>query len=450
MATIVDARPALVLEHSKWLRLLTLLLFYFAQGFPTGMFFYAVPAWMAASGATVAATAAVVSAAIMPWTLKFVNGFIIDRYTYLPMGRRRSWIITAQSVMIAALIGGAFLSPEYSDTFLISAIAFAANFGIAFQDVGIDSLAIDIMPDDERAKAAGIMFGAQAVGIATATALGGLLLERFGFTIGLIGASIIPLGILAYGIAIKEREGEKRLPWSDGQSHPANQAIQIDAWKPLLIGAFKAIFAPLSLVLMPVLFLKNVIPGGFEAFHPTLFTNQAGWAISDYTGLTSSAFLMSGIAMVLVGGLLIDKIGSRMGIWVSGAVSSALLIAMGSMPHMWTTDWFLIGFIVGMELFMLLWTVAAIPIFMKLCTPAVAATQFTIYMAMANFGRPAGAGMASWATAADNPQWIYFICAGCLVVAMLIVTFVTLPRGDVDPAVASELPSGDETPPRID
>ena len=34
----------------------------------------------------------------LPWTLKLVNGFIMDRYTFLAMGRRRIWIIGAQGV----------------------------------------------------------------------------------------------------------------------------------------------------------------------------------------------------------------------------------------------------------------------------------------------------------------------------------------------------------------
>ena len=32
----------------------------------------------------------------LPWTLKLVNGFIMDRYTFLAMGMRRVWIIGAR------------------------------------------------------------------------------------------------------------------------------------------------------------------------------------------------------------------------------------------------------------------------------------------------------------------------------------------------------------------
>ncbi|HAU21748.1 MAG TPA: hypothetical protein DCS24_03980 [Erythrobacter sp.] len=44
------ARPGLILTQSKMLRQLTVLLFYFTQGFPIGIFFYAVPACLSADG----------------------------------------------------------------------------------------------------------------------------------------------------------------------------------------------------------------------------------------------------------------------------------------------------------------------------------------------------------------------------------------------------------------
>ena len=59
---------------------------------------------MAANGASTGEIAGVVSIAALPWSLKFVNGFFIDRYTFLPMARRRTWIIGAQTVMVLLLL----------------------------------------------------------------------------------------------------------------------------------------------------------------------------------------------------------------------------------------------------------------------------------------------------------------------------------------------------------
>jgi len=66
--------------------------------------------WMAANGESTTSVAAVVGASTLPWTLKLINGFLIDRYTFLPMGRRRAWIIGAQGLIVLILLAGAALS----------------------------------------------------------------------------------------------------------------------------------------------------------------------------------------------------------------------------------------------------------------------------------------------------------------------------------------------------
>ena len=241
MATAPAEKSGLILTQSQPLRLLTLVLFYFTQGFPIGLFFYAIPTWMAANGASTAEIAGVVTLASMPWSLKFINGFLIDRYTFLPMGRRRAWIIGAQSLIVLILLAGALLAPAYNDILMLSVIGFCANAAVTFQDVGIDSLAVDIMPEDERAKAGGIMGGAQIVGIAATTAAGGYLLINYGIAVCLIVGAVVPGLVMLYGIIVREREGERRLPWTAGESHKRNKDIQVEAWWPLLKSAFSAI-----------------------------------------------------------------------------------------------------------------------------------------------------------------------------------------------------------------
>jgi PAT family beta-lactamase induction signal transducer AmpG len=293
---------SMILTQSKPLRLLTLFLFYFTQGFPVGLFFYAVPAWMAANGNSAGATASVVGMAALPWSLKLINGFIIDRYTFVPMGRRRSWIIGAQGLIVLVFLTAAALSPQHSDVLLLSAIAFTANLAINFQDVGIDSLAVDIMAENERAKAGGIMFGAQVLGISAATALGGSLLQGFGFSVAMAAAAVVPGAIMIYGMCIREREGERRLPWSAGVSHPHNLAVKPQAWLPLLRASFKAVFMPLSLILLTVLLLRAMPAGGHEAFHPILVVSTGGWTLSEYTNVMSMVQLVSGLIALTIGG----------------------------------------------------------------------------------------------------------------------------------------------------
>jgi MFS transporter, PAT family, beta-lactamase induction signal transducer AmpG len=165
---------AFTLSESRNLRLFFLFILHVAQGVPIGLFWFAIPAWMAASGAGAGDIAFVLGLTALPWSPKLVNGFTLDRYTFLPMGRRRVWLIGAQLVMIALFIAWALLRPGVADVLLLGAIGFAVNTATTFQDVAVDGLAVETMDEDERGRASGMMFGGQSIGMALSTALSGL------------------------------------------------------------------------------------------------------------------------------------------------------------------------------------------------------------------------------------------------------------------------------------
>lgn len=435
-------RPQMILEHSAKLRLLTVFLFYFTQGVPIGLFAYAIPAWLASNGASTAAVAGVLAATVLPWTLKFFVGFVMDRYTYLAMGRRRIWIITSQSTIVAILLLGAVFSPDASEIWLISAFGFLSNAGTAFQDVAIDSLAVDIMPEDERGKAAGIMFGAQTLGIAGCTFAASQLIAHYGVAAGYLVAAGVVGCVLVFGICVREREGEKRFPWSQGTAHPRNIALQIDAWKPLLIQSGKAMITPASLLAAFVILAHSALPGIAEAYHPSLATGTAGWAQTEYTNTISGAQLASGLFVMIIGGWSVSKIGAQRATLIGSVIAVCSLAGFGLLAGVWDNHTLLTVFFWEIEFIRVLLMVSIVPIAMRLCDPAVAATQFTIFMAAGNFGRPIGNAIAASADEVGNPQMMYFIVAGIFAVTCIILMTVRLRRTERIP-----LHSGQELAP---
>lgn len=447
----MSATGRLVLTQSKWLRLLTLFLFYLTQGAPLGVFIYAIPSWMAGNGASPADTAYVVGIVFLPWTLKLINGFLIDRYTFLAMGRRRAWIIGAQLLVTLSLLVGALLDPLPSDLVTLAAIGFVANVAVTFQDVGIDSLAVDIMEEEERARASSIMFGAQVLGIAATTAMVGYLLENFGFREALTVAALVPFLVAIFGILITEREGERKLPWSSGGAHPRNIEIQIDAWWPLLKNSFFALFAPLSLALLPVLFLRALPFGGAESFHPILAQQTAGWSISEYTGLISTAQFSAGVGALLIAWWIVDKLGAQRTLRIYVTIGLVAFLAMGLNQPLWTETYMLVAMFYLIEFLATFGAAALIPICMRMCNPAVAATQFTVYMAFSNFGRPLGASLSGFTAGAGNPTFLYFGMAAGWSVILVILLVVRFPKGnEVLHKVAEDLPQGEGIPARVD
>jgi PAT family beta-lactamase induction signal transducer AmpG len=453
MSALAGGQLMLILERSAKLRLLTVFLFYFTQGVPVGLFFYAIPAWLAANGASTTAVAGVVSASILPWTLKFFLGFIMDRYTYLPMGRRRIWIISAQSTIVVMLMIAAILSPGPKEIWLLSILGFLANSGTAFQDVSIDSLAVDIMPEDERAKAAGIMFGGQILGISATTFVAGQLIAIYGAVAGYLAAASVVTCVLIFGIVIRERDGEGRFPWSNGRPHPRNIAIQVEAWKPLLVNSAKSMLAPLSLIALVVFFVRSMPSGIAEAYHPGLATNIGGWAQTEYTNTISAAQFAVGIFALTLGGWSVAKIGAQRAALIICILVGLFALSFGLARDYWDNGSLLTAYIWQIEFLVVMGAVAFIPIAMRLCDPRVAATQFTLYMAASNVGRPLGNAVAAAFDELGSPQLMYFILAAVFAVLSLILWLVRFPTSapTVDEIVDSFHPIAAGQPvPKID
>ena len=439
-----DLRPSIPgrggftpLVQSPRLRLLTVFLFYIAQGIPLGLFYVAVPAYMAKSGATPAQIAAVVGMTSLPWTLKLVNGFIIDRYTYLPMGRRRIWILGAQSVIVLGCLLGLVLQPSGQDVFLLSMLAFGISLATTFQDVAIDSLAVDIMEEDEQGKAAGVMFGAQALGMAASGASCGFLIDIYGIGAGFAVCAVGLFVVLGYGMAQRERAGEKLLPWSDGVSHPRNIEVQIEAWLPLLKSSFKAILAPMSLMFVPFLLIRAIPVGGTEAFYPVVTRQLTGWSMSDYTSINSTATLGAAVFALTFGGWAVGRLGGKQTLTVVLPLMAALMLTIGLSKSLWSDGGFMTLAIWSQELIGITFAVATIPLAMRLCSPAVAATQFTIYMALSNFGRPMGASLSGATTGGASPELFFFIVAAVFSVGAAAIWFFR--PGALDAAVETEV-----------
>lgn len=417
----------MILSENKPLRLSMVLAFYFTQGVPTGLFLTAIPAWIAANGGTTADTGKIITFYMIPWTWKFITAVVMDRYTYLPMGRRRAWIIGAQSLLVAVFLGSAIIAPPVGEIGLLAALAFAAGLAASTQDVGIDGMSVDILHEDERAVAAGLMFGAASLGIAAASFVGGQLIASIGVSAAYYAAAATVATVLLLGLVVRERVGEKLLPFTSGQAHPRNLGIQVEAWWPLILDSLKALLTVVSILFLIVSMTSSIPFGIAETYHPILATQVGGWAQTDYTNMVSASGLAAGLFGMTVGGWAVSRIGEQRAMIILFALLALLAIGFGLMHGRWSDDALITGIIWGVEILGLMLIVASIPIAMRLCNPAVAATQFTIYMALSNYGRPIGATMVNQIQKVADIQYVYFALGGAAIVAILLLARVRFP-----------------------
>lgn len=439
----------LALSQSGRLRLLSVFILYVAQGVPIGLFWFAIPAWMAANGASAGDVAYVLGLTALPWSLKLVNGFLMDRYTFLAMGRRRAWLIGAQLVMIALFLACAMLAPGVEDIALLGAIGFAVNAATTFQDVAVDGLAVDIMEEEERARASGMMFGGQAIGMALSTALSGAAITAYGPSAAYLLSALFIGVVTMLVIAVRERPAERHLPWSKGAASPINLGIQADRWWPILKQTVTSIIRPASLIFLPIMLIQGTQYGFMTGATPLIATGSTGWGEAHTTAIVGTGHLVAGIAGMTIGGLLGDKLGAKwaailfLTCWVG--LNSAMFVAQ----PLWADSSFFTGFVIAWTSLATLITVATLPIAMRLSHRTVAATQFTLYMALNNFGISLGAMLLGFADRLGGIAPLFGLLILADIVAITILLTARFPTRQIEDSGDAGLPPAEGLMPAV-
>jgi len=388
LATRMMAMPAV--SESSRLRLGLIFILYIAQGVPLGLFYIAIPAWMAANGASAAAVGTVLGFTSLPWTLKFFNGFIMERYPYLPMGRRRAWLIGAQALMVFGLLALALLNPAVNDVALLSALSFFIMTATTFQDVAIDGMAVDLVPDLERPRANGLMFGGQALGMAGAGAAAGFGIGLIGLSgVAIVAAMFVTL-LIAFMAMCRERPGERLLPWSPGMTSKECSDAHLGAWWPVLKTTWTAMLGKSSLLAVAPIILIGVHAGTITGAMPLIAAGEGGWSQERISATSSSGSLLAGVLAVLLFGVIVSWLGARRTMITVYALIALSGVAMLFFRDSWAEGWPITAMILVSDPLNFCLAVCLGTIAMKLCTPAVAATQFTLYMATSNLGRTLG------------------------------------------------------------
>ncbi|HOY95320.1 MAG TPA: hypothetical protein PK509_06270, partial [Catalimonadaceae bacterium] len=93
------------LSENKSLRYATFVVLYFSQGIPEGITLFGIPAWLAMNGKSAAEIAGFSAVTLLPFSFKILLAPIMEKYVYLPMGRRRPWLLFGQLGILCSLVG---------------------------------------------------------------------------------------------------------------------------------------------------------------------------------------------------------------------------------------------------------------------------------------------------------------------------------------------------------
>ena len=412
------------LSENTFLRYFNFIALYVAQGIPEGMAFFGIPAWMAMNGKTPGEIGSFVAAVGLPWSFKIVVAPMMDRFTYLSMGRRRPWVLFGQLGLMASFIAMAFVPDPLNNLSLFMVAGFAVGFFGAFQDVATDGMAVDIIPIKQQARANGLMWGAKIIGTSVSLALGTWLLHKYGFSSAILMLSVAVCLIMMVPLFLRERPGEKLLPWTAGAASPETQKMQLTQWSVIFKSLYSVFSLRNSLLLALVSFLVMGACNYLDTLIP-IFTVQAlGWTNQDYSQFYSTASLTGGIGGMLIGGLLIDRFGKKRMLNIYFFLMVSLISSLAFMKMYWAHTWFISGFMIGYQVLYVFTSIGIFATAMECCWKKVSATQFTLYMTIGNLGRIVGAKLIGPVKSQLSWEYTLFLFAIIIATAWMIIQFL--------------------------
>ena len=381
----------LVLTEHRSLRFGAFCAFYFAQGVPLGLLSVAIPAWLAEQQASVGELALFTSVVSLPWAGKLIAGPFMDRFTFLPMGFRRPWVLFAQAGLTVSLVVLALTPFDVDAIAPLMVVGFVTNAFAATQDVAVDGMAIDVLPMNERGRANAFMAFGQVAGSSSFGALCGTLLPVIGLAMTASLCAITVAAIFLFVAVVRERPGERLLPWSSGE---AVARVEVAASRMIdnSLDLFRVLVLPMSLLLVAAAFAYFLRGGMVTPVYTAFAVQDLGMSGAEYSRLASGMGFAAAVIGVAIGPY-IDRFGARrflMGALVTGAVCHLVagLVADGFTDPVLFGCLAAIVYIVGQVVF-----ITVIALFMNLCWTKVAATQFAVYMALANVGMASGGFM---------------------------------------------------------
>ena len=421
MVTIAN-ESRLILTAYRWSRIATFTAFYFAQGVPIGVFTVAMPIYLAHAGYSLGELSFYGGVIGLPWAFKLIAGPFMDRFTYLPMGFRRPWVIIAQTGLFLTILAFTLVGmPGDPSLFMITVFGFLCNVFAASQDVATDGMAIDILHEDERGRANAFMGFGQTMGFSVFGAISGYLFENFSVATAAGVATISIAFILFIAIITRERPGEKTLPWTEGAAAVVDHRRD-PSFIAIIEELFRVLFLPMSLILIVMELFNRMRDGVALAVFPKYAEEVMHVATDEYTYFVGIVGVVSAVVGVILGPM-IDRYGPKRFVFyalLTGAVLHVIAWYCSAEGFGLVTMSTLYVFVscAGQVIF-----VTTIAIFMTICWKRVSATQFAIYMSLANLSRTIGSILFAPVAAYLTFELDFLLMAVLLVLSAITVSF---------------------------
>ena len=370
----------------------------FSAGIPILLVFSSLSIWLREAGVN-KSTIGFFSWVALPYTFKFLWAPLVDK-VQLPLldgmlGRRRSWLLLSQIMVIISIIGMA-MTDAAIDPGTIALFAIALAFSSATQDIVVDGYRIEAAAQENQ----GAMASTYQAGYRLAMILAGAgVLEIAGFIAipdiysysawkiaYLCMAAAMLVGVVTtFVIAEPENTGTSRTPLADllaQKTEPVDMAEKIYLWfKIYLLDQFLDFFqrygkmALAILALVAVYRISDVVLGVMAG----PFYIDLGFTKSEIGRVSKLYGVLMTLGGAFIGGALIVRYGLMPILMLGGILSAATNLLFAWMSGQEALVPLLVAVISADNLSAGIATVAFIAYLSSLTSQAHTATQYALF-----------------------------------------------------------------------
>jgi PAT family beta-lactamase induction signal transducer AmpG len=430
--------PAIFQKRSFFADLLTdsrlalMLAFGFSSGLPFLLIFSTQSVWLRESGVS-RTEIGLMSYVALAYTFKFAWAPVIDRFD-VPglarlLGRRRAWMLVAQSCVAAGLAGLAFGDPAHRLGWTIGC-AFLTAFAAATQDVVIDGWRINAAPAERQ----GMMSATYQLGYRLAllcAGAGALYIADFASWKGayLAMAAMMAVGIGGCLAAPRSEKSDVQAAVKSGTAassfiEPLADLVRREGWKLAAILTLVAIYR-----------LPDFVSGVMA--NPLYI--DLGFSKSDIATVSKLYGVWIGMGGAFAGGFAVARLGLMPSLLIGGVAASAshlalaLLAASGARVGLLTLSISVENFASGFA------GTALIAYMSSLTSPAYAATQYALLSSLyALPGKLIGGLSGLMVDTIGYPKFFIATAAIGIPVVVLCLLVWRLGRGERPQAVGAE------------
>jgi len=376
-------------------------LLYFAQGSIMSFFTSLKSLSLQSFGLGMSRVGIIGTIALIPFVLKIFLGMLSDKFNFFGWGHRKPYIILGLVIQAVCLALAPLIDPG-KNFMAYAGLAFIMMTGMALYDTCTDGLALDTTPVEEEGIIQGFMVGGRATGMVIVSSLMGLIVEKTSWNLGfyfLAVVTLLPLPLAFFAKEI-ERTSGRIFEWSAFSSFKKPNVIALG-----VLGALYSL----------------IIYGTNQIVNPSLAER---FSINYSTAGFISTVLSLGIVLgSVIGGRITDKIGQKRSVQTALMVSIAAVGLLAAIIAPWMA-WVLV-FIFGLAFGF--YETVYFAISMRITDGRIAATMFSILMAIANIGT--GIGLALTGVLADTVEYnATFLALAVLNLAALPLIKIIFPR----------------------